>query len=74
MWLLLTLCHFSILERANINIKDNFKTNIMTNVNINIIINVHINIRFINITENCMASSDLSSKREPANNINMNLT
>ena len=62
------------MERANINIKDNFKTNIMTNVNINIIINVHINIRFINITENCMASSDLSSKREPANNINMNLT
>ena len=62
------------MERANINIKDNFKINIMTNVNINIIINVHINIRFINITENCMASSDLSSKREPANNINMNLT
>ena len=62
------------MERANINIKDNFKINIMTNVNFNIIINVHINIRFINITENCMASSDLSSKREPANNINMNLT
>ena len=74
MWLLLTLCHFSILERANINIKDNFKINIMTNVNINIIINVHINIRFINITENCMASSDLSSKSQPANNINLNLT